>query len=123
MAHTEFGKDMTALAPEWELIFGDLHSKREVGLCCSCNGARCRGRWRSAADTETSAGFRRHVRLDQGPEGLDAASGGIGAAAALASGAPLTALFAGGSKVVSTYFAQGDTLVERTPGRVSSHPD
>lgn len=34
----------------------------------------------------------------------------IGAAVTLASGAPLTALFAGGSKFVSTFFPQGDTL-------------
>ncbi len=34
----------------------------------------------------------------------------IGAAVTLASGAPLTALFTGGSKFVSTFFPQGDTL-------------
>lgn len=34
----------------------------------------------------------------------------IGAAVTLASGAPLTALFASGSKFVSTFFPQGDTL-------------
>lgn len=34
----------------------------------------------------------------------------IGAAVTLASGTPLTALFAGGSKFVSTFFPQGDTL-------------
>ena len=75
------------------------------------------------ADTETSAAFGGTSVWIEGPEGLDAAWGGIGAAAALASGAPLTALFAGGSKFVGIFFPQGDTLVERTPGRVSSHPD
>lgn len=34
----------------------------------------------------------------------------IGAAVSLASGAPLTSLFASGSKFVSTFFPQGDTL-------------
>ena len=34
----------------------------------------------------------------------------IGAAVTLASGAPLTALFTGGSKFVSTFFPQGETL-------------
>lgn len=42
----------------------------------------------------------------------------IGAAVTLASGAPLAALFSGGSKFVSTFFPQGDTL-EKVFGKLA----
>jgi hypothetical protein len=90
---------------KWELIFDDRsfqNVKSASVVPTMRRNAEAVGDRR--ADTETSAAFGGTSVWIEGPEGLDGASGGIGAAAALASGVPLTALFAGGSKFVSTFF-------------------
>jgi hypothetical protein len=85
---------------EWELIFGDRSFQNVKSVSAVPAMRRDAGAVGDRrADTETSAAFGGTSVWIEGPEGLDAASGGIGAAAALASGAPLTSLFAGGSSL------------------------